>query len=127
MNKERGKKMKKYMNNEMKFEELSNEVQEEVKRNLKSYSETNVIFENGKYTVSPAIMIKKVYAEDHRFIGVYYAEDIFTKEERIVNYAESFHDFSPEYKGKRDYMMMKEVGYDWNAKFKIENGMLVKA
>lgn len=116
--------MKKYNENKMRFEELPQEVQTEVKKVLRAYDECPVTFEYGRYDVGGGICIKKEYAADHDFIGVYYAEDIFTEEERIINYAEAFHEFSPLYKGKRDYTMWHKVGYDWSVKFKIENGEL---
>lgn len=116
--------MKKYNENEMRFEQLPEEVQADVKRVLRAFDECPVVYEHGKYIIGGGICIKAKYAEDHKFIGVYYADDIFTEEERIINYAEAFHEFSPLYKGKRDYAMWHKVGNDWSVKFKIENGEL---
>lgn len=119
--------MKKYTENEMKFEELPENVQREIKKCLHAFPECNVTFENGKFTVSTGVSLKAQYAADHKFIGVFYVEDIFTEEEQIINYAEAFHAFSPLYKGKRDYTIWKQIGYDWTVKFKLENGNLVIA
>ena len=116
-----------YAINKERFETLPIEVQEQCKNTLKAYDSVNVIFEYGKYHVSTMIGITATYAEDHEYIGNVYADDIFTEEERIINYAESFHDFSPLYKGKRDYKMMNDAGYDWNIKFKMVDGILVRA
>lgn len=116
--------MKKYTENTKRFEELPVDVQAEVKRVLRAYDECPVTYEYGRYDVGGGICIKKNYAPDHEFIGVYYADDVFTEEERIINYAESFHEYSPLYKGKRDYTMWHNVGYDWNVKFKMVNGNL---
>ena len=116
--------MKRYTENTKRFEELPVDVQAEVKRVLHAYDECPVTYEYGRYDVGGGICIKKNYAPDHEFIGVYYADDVFTEEERIINYAESFHEYSPLYKGKRDYTMWHKVGYDWNAKFKMVNGNL---
>ena len=116
--------MKKYTENAKRFEELPADVQAEVKRVLRAYDECPVTYEYGRYDVGGGICIKKNYAPDHEFVGVYYADDVFTEEERIINYAESFHEYSPLYKGKRDYTMWNKVGYDWNAKFKMVNGNL---
>ena len=116
--------MKKYTENTKRFEELPVDVQAEVKRVLRAYDECPVTYEYGRYNVGGGICIKKNYAPDHESIGVYYAGDVFTEEERIINYAESFHEYSPLYKGKRDYAMWRKVGYDWNVKFKMVNGNL---
>lgn len=116
--------MKKYTENTKRFEELPADVQADVKRVLRVYDECPVTYEYGRYNVGGGICIKKNYAPDHEFIGVYYADDVFTEEERIINYAESFHEYSPLYKGKRDYTMWHKVGYDWNVKFKMVNGNL---
>jgi hypothetical protein len=91
------------------FNELSQEIQEEVKQTLRAYDEVNVIFEYGKYHVSTGIALKKVYAPDHEVIGRYFANDIFTPEDRIVNYIEEFISYPIEYKGKKDWAMIKEL------------------
>lgn len=77
--------------------ELPKEIQESVKYILKAYDEVYVTFEYGKYDVSVGICIKSKYGKDHKFIGTFKAEDIFTEEERYKNYKETFGD---EYDGK---------------------------
>jgi len=67
---------------------LPTDVVEDVKSTLEIYNECNITFENGKYKVSSAICISSEYAPDHKFIGVVYANDIFTKEEIEANIAE---------------------------------------
>ena len=101
--------------------------QEEIKDTLKAFDKVNVIFENGEYHFSTGIGIYATYAPDHKFIGTVYAEDIFTEEERILNYMESFHAYHPSYRGRRDYKMIHEVGNDWSIKFRMEDGNIVKA
>ena len=54
-------------------------------------------------------------------VGTYRASDVYTEEERIVNYVNEFHDFTMSYKGKRDYSMIK----DYNATFKMVDGNIV--
>ena len=103
------------------------EIQEKVKRILKAYDEVHVIFEYGEYHVSPSISLKATYSEDHKFIGTYKANEIFTPEERIINYVEAFHDYPIQYKGKRDYAWLRTLT-SWDDKVKFdENGNLVKA
>ena len=60
---------------------------------------------------------------DHEYIGAYYAKDIYTEEERILNYCEEFHSYPPEDKGKRDYNIIR----DYNAKYKMIDGNIVRA
>lgn len=107
---------------------LPQEVQERVRQVLKAYDQVNIVYEYGKYNVSTMIGITATYAEDHKYIGNVYADDIYTEDERMINYIESFHDYPIQYKGRRDYRMLNEVGYNWDAKFKFdENHNLVRA
>ena len=106
-----------------KFEQLPEEVQEQVKEILKAYNSTSVTFENGKYHFG-GYCIKNTYASDYEFVGDYKADDIFTKEERIINYVESFHSYPIDYKGKRDYKWIQNLSRDAKVKFD-ENGNLV--
>jgi hypothetical protein len=95
-----------------KFDLLPPDVQDEVKTALKAYNKAYVIYEYGKYNVSVGVAIKNHYADDHEFIGTYYADDVFSTEERIINYIESFHSYPGEYKGKRDYNLINSLS--WN-------------
>ena len=106
-----------------KFEELPEEVQEQVKEILKAYNRTSVTFENGKYHFG-GYSLKNTYASDYEVVGEYKADDFFTKEERIINYVESFHAYPIAYKGKRDYYWIKNLSWDTKVKFD-ENGNLV--
>ena len=103
------------------FNEIPKEVQEEVKNTLRAYPEVTVFFENGRYTFG--VSIKAKYASDHEYIGTYYARDIYTDAERIINYCEQFHSYPREYKGKRDYNLIK----DYNAKYKMVDGNVIQA
>lgn len=106
---------------------LPKEVQEDIYQTLKSYNEVNIVYEYGKYHVNTFVALTNGYAPDHKVIGDVRKEDIYTKEEMIINYAEAFHDYSIDYKGKRDYKMFDEVKGNWNAKFEFDrNGNLVR-
>lgn len=110
------------------FNELPVNVQNDIKNDLKAYSECHVVYEYGMYHVGCGVCLKNEYADDHEVIGTYHAEDIFTPNERIINYIESFHDYPIQYKGKRDYRMLKEIGNDWSVRFKFnETGDIVIA
>ena len=100
---------KTYAISKEKFETLPLEVQEQCKDTLKVYDSVNVIFEYGQYKVSTMIGITATYADDHEYIGNVYADDIFTKDERTINYIETFHDYPIWYNGKRDYRMLNAI------------------
>jgi hypothetical protein len=110
------------------FNELPANVREEIKNTLKAYDEVFVVYEYGKYHVGVGVSLKAKYAPDHKVIGTFYADDIFTKDERAINYIESFHEYPHNYKGKRDYRMLHEIEGDWSVKFVFNaNGDLVRA
>ena len=111
----------------MNMNELPLNVQEEMKETLKAFPEVNVWFAYGEYHVSTCHVIKRDYAPDEKFIGTWKAADVFTAEEQIINYVESFHDYPIEYKGRRDYRMLNSIGNNWDIKFKMENGNIVLA
>lgn len=104
----------------IKFEELPMDVQEKIKQDLKAFDECHVVYEYGKYNVGGGICLKSKYADDFEVIGTYYAKDIFTEEERIINYVESFHDYPIQYKGKRDYIGFIKKLTSWNDKVKFD-------
>lgn len=89
------------------LEALPSDVQTKVLNTLKAYDECSVVFEYGEYHVSTGHCLKAVYADDRKFIGTFYAEDIYTLEERTENYIESFRDYPIWYKGPRDYLALK--------------------
>ena len=111
----------------MKLNDLPMNVQNKVRNTLKAYDEVTVDFENGDYHVMTGCLLKASYAPDFRSVGTFKAKEVFTEDERTINYVESFHDFPIWYKGKRDYRMLKEVGYDWDAKFALVDGSIVRA
>ena len=104
---------------------LPTDVQDRIIDTLKAYDEITVSYEYGMYHFG--VCIKSHYAPDHRVIGTFHADDIFTPEERMLNYMESFHEYPPRYTGKRDWKMIQEIGNDWSIKFKWEDGNIVRA
>lgn len=88
---------------------LPQEIIDDVKSTLKAYDEVHIIIENGKHIVSCGTMLKAQYADDFEVIGDVYAKDIFNDNERIVNYIEGFHSYPIEYKGERDWLMIKKL------------------
>ena len=112
------------MKNNTLLNTLPAEIQNKIIDRLKAYDDVTVSFEYGEYRFGT--VIKAQYAPDHKVIGRFFAKDIFTDEERMLNYCESFHDFPPQYKGKRNYRMFN--GTTWETKFKFdENNNIVIA
>lgn len=84
-----------------KFDLLPLDVQDEIKDLLKSYDKVHVIYEDKKYWFSLTTAVTDHYAFDTgRYIGTYYADDVFSPDERILNYVNSFHSYPVEYIGK---------------------------
>lgn len=83
------------------FNELPENLQNEIKDYLRAYNKVTVWYENGRYTFGTCL--KKTYAADHEFIGEYRADEIYTDDERILNYVNEFQSYPIQYKGKRDY------------------------
>lgn len=108
------------------FEALPEDVQKKARSHLRAFNECLIVFEYGEFQVGGGSCIKAVYAPDHKVYGFVYADDIYTPEERICNYIEAFHDYPLQYKGKRDYDMLREArkmrqkGVD--AKVRLVNG-----
>ena len=97
------------------YRNLPNEVQEKVKKWLMVYDKTFVVYENGQYNVSSGVCLKAHYSNDHKVIGEYTAKEIFTDTERIENYINVFYSYPIEYKGKRDYKLLKMLEVrEWN-------------
>ena len=104
-----------------KINELPREIQSEIKELLREYEDVTLWFENGRYKYD--LLNKTKYMSNQEYIGRYYARDVFTGEERIVNYCEQFHNYPIEYNGNRDDELIK----DWQAKYKMINGNIVRA
>ncbi len=93
--------------NKQAFDALPLSVREDVKRTLRCFNEVHITFYNGEYHVSTGIMLMGHYPDDHRVIGDVHKDDIYTPDEQIINYIESFHDYPIQYKGSRDYDLMR--------------------
>jgi hypothetical protein len=111
-----------------KFETLPMNIQNDIRKILKAFDNCYVTFEYGEYHVSSGFGIKAEYGSDYEWIGDYTAKEIFTEEEMMLNYIESFHSYPPNYKGKRDYKMLNKIEGKWETKFKFNtNGDIVQA
>lgn len=108
----------------MRLEELPVEVQAEIKDTLTAYNDVSVVYENGGYHVVAAIGIKSEYAPDHKFIGTYTADEIYTEDEQIINYVKNFHYYPINYHGKRDYKWLKGITEDSNIIFDGDHNLV---
>lgn len=88
---------------------LPKAIQKQVKNTLRAYNNCLVVFENDRYSVGGGVMIKAHYADDHEVIGNYRANEVFTETERTENYINQFHDYPMNYKGDRDYRLIKDL------------------
>lgn len=92
------------------FNTLPQLVQEEIKSTLSAYSECTVSKKaNGEYKVATCTVLHNGAYD--QFIGKIHKDDIFTQEEQMVNYVNSFRDYPTGYKGKRDYSTMLNGGW----------------
>lgn len=109
------------------FKNLPIKTQEEVKNILGAYPKCYVIkTNNDEYEVSTGF-VNMAY-RDYKNLYEFEAKKILTEDEIIIGYAENFADFHDNYKGKRDYNLMREVRNDWSTKLKLDNeGNIVKA
>lgn len=89
-----------------------------IKDVLKAYDEVNVYFENGQYHVSTGHCLRATYGTDFKNIGTYKSKDVYTKQERILNYVNEFQDYPINYKGKRNY---KDFHTGKRETFKLDN------
>lgn len=72
------------------FENLPNEVKEEIRNVLKAYDSAHVEYHSGKYWVGAGCGIIGKYPEDFKSYGKITVKDVFTLDERITNYEETF-------------------------------------
>lgn len=89
------------------FDALPLSVKQQAKDTLRAFNSVHITFSNGKYKVSTGIALLGHYPDDYKVIGDVAASDIYTSDEQIVNYIECFHDYPPQYKGSRDYDMLR--------------------
>lgn len=103
-------------------------VQSEVREILRSYNSVSVWFEYGEYHVSTGACIKAQYGADRKDFGTIIAAEVYTADERIENYCNSFADYPVNYKGTRDYSIMHDIkNSGYTKKVKLENGNIVLA
>lgn len=111
-------------NMSMEINQLPEKTQKQIKETLKAYHKVYVEFENGEYHVNTGLAICAKYPADHKYIGEVNDSDIYTKEELQENYINTFYEYPPQYRGKRDYNLLKQARETGNT-FKLVDGQLV--
>jgi hypothetical protein len=76
--------------NRDKLDSLPTQVRDSVLDVLKAYDVCYIDFENGLFKVTNGVCVKASYAPDHEFIGVAYAKDMYTPDQRRANFKDSF-------------------------------------
>lgn len=74
----------------LKFEQLPEDIQADVKSTLRVFDRVSVYYENGRFWVSTGAVIKAEYASDHYVCGEYKQNEIYTPEEIKQIYKEEF-------------------------------------
>lgn len=114
------------MKNDNRMNKYSEKVQNEIIETLKAYDECHVERHGTEYRVCTGWCLKAQYG-DEEVLDTFKADDLFTEDDKIINYMESFHDYKITYKGKRDYKMIHEIEGNWEARFAFdENGNIVR-
>lgn len=108
------------MKNNENFKKYSKEVQEKIISTLKCYDECHVERWGTEFHVCTGWCLKATYG-DEEVLDTFKKEDLFTEDEMIINYMESFHEYHPSYKGKTNYKMINEVDRNWNARFAFDS------
>lgn len=114
------------MTNPLVFSALPLKAQEEVKDVLSAYNTCHVHFDTVTSSVYVCAHTSISSSDQGRiYLGELTSKDLFTLEERMLNYVRSFRDFPVccdyAYKGKKDWQALKS---DWT-KVELVNGDLV--
>lgn len=103
----------------VKLAKYSEKVQEEIKDTLKIYDECHVERRGTEFVVCTGWCLKATYG-DEEVLDTFTADEVFTEDERILNYIESFHSYPITYHGERNYKMIHEIEGNWNARFAFD-------
>ena len=83
-------------------------VQDEVRDMLRAYNTCNVYkhLTSGDYSVTVGSCLSATYTKEK--IAAFSADQVFTTEEKIENYINTFGSYPIEYSGKRDYIGLRD-------------------
>jgi len=110
----------------MQLNNLPQSVQEDVRSVLMAYSTVYVTLKaDGKYNVTAALVLHN--GPYDQYIGEFTSKEVFTLEERIVNYVNEFRDFpyrctnGAHYTGKKDWAALQS---DWSKAEMIDGNIV---
>ena len=96
----------------IKYEDLPQQAKDELRKALVAFPDTLLWKQSDEYFTTEGVSIVKKYPDDNdkwEYIGEYHDYDVFSDKERIENYINTFRDYPPEYKGIRNYSLMREM------------------
>ena len=91
------------------FQTLPLKAQSEISDTLKAYSKVDFYFRGCEFQVR-AFTILSATNDGYTHLASFNKDDIFSEEEQIVNYVNSFRSFPIEYNGNKNW---KELKKDW--------------
>lgn len=94
--------------------EYTDDIMDQIKEILKVYNKAYVLQENNsKHYVTNSLYLLNSRGSNYRLCDTFFAEDFYSAKERQLNYINSFVDFPPEYKGRRDMKLLQEMATNW--------------
>ena len=103
----------------MKLQKYPLAIQNEIKKTLGVYPRCYVKLNNGIYSVSTSIKIENNYSEDFEIEEIK-ANEVLTQDEINLAFVNNFYSFPIEYKGNKDYKILKEAREN-GLKFKLDS------
>ena len=103
------------------FNTLTTELQNEIKSTLSAYPSTSV-YKKADGTLYSTNVVCIHTGDYDEFIAEFKEADIFTENEIIINYVESFRDYPTKYKGRRNY---KELNGNWVKASLVEGNLIL--
>lgn len=108
-----------------KFTKAPREVQERILEALKQVRYVYVVRNGDRYSVTTHLTTQRSERGEWEYLGKFTMEEIYSPDERILNFVEVMHDYPPEYRGKRDYLMLQSVSGNNAARFRWLDGNIV--
>jgi len=108
----------------MNIKNLPDSVQQDIRSSLRAFSTVDVWQKaNGEYTVSASVFLSA--GPSPKYIGEYKAEEVFTMDERIVNYVNAFRSYpfthKLRYTGKEDNRVLRD---DWTVAEMVDGNIV---
>ena len=93
------------------YDDLPQEAKDELRKALVAFPDASLWKQGDKYFTTEGVSIVKKYDDEYglEHIGKYHDYEVFSDKERIENYINTFRDYPSEYKGLRNYSLMREM------------------